>query len=221
MPEARTDRCISLLVKRCCLFCACRADGWGRDRCARAGAADRIVKRLARRAGIGKQISPHSLRHTSSPWPSTRGVALRDVQERTSHAESRTTMRYDRGRQSLDRHATYIVAAFVAGPPRTSRTAPAVPGDTVRRIARHRRKSSSRVTPDGPDYPRAPQIRGSFGYPCRVPAGHQSCRRPEATGRGVDEARSVGALVLGRPRRRLERGHRWLTTALWFASSLH
>jgi hypothetical protein len=24
-------------------------------------------------------------------------------------------MRYDRGRQSLDRHATYVVAAFVAG----------------------------------------------------------------------------------------------------------
>jgi hypothetical protein len=24
-------------------------------------------------------------------------------------------MRYDRGHQSLDRHATYIVAAFVAG----------------------------------------------------------------------------------------------------------
>ena len=28
---------------------------------------------------------------------------------------SRTTMRYDRGRRSLDRHATYIVATFVAG----------------------------------------------------------------------------------------------------------
>jgi integrase/recombinase XerD len=32
-----------------------------------------------------------------------------------SHADPRTTMRYDRARQSLDRHATYIVAAFVAG----------------------------------------------------------------------------------------------------------
>jgi site-specific recombinase XerD len=30
-------------------------------------------------------------------------------------ADPRTTMRYDRGRQSLDRHATYIVATFVAG----------------------------------------------------------------------------------------------------------
>jgi hypothetical protein len=43
------------------------------------------------------------------------GVALRDVQEAASHADPRTTMRYDRGRGSLDRHATYIVAAFLAG----------------------------------------------------------------------------------------------------------
>jgi hypothetical protein len=43
------------------------------------------------------------------------GVPLRDVQEATSHADPRTTMCYDRGRQSLDRHATYIVATFVAG----------------------------------------------------------------------------------------------------------
>jgi uncharacterized protein with HEPN domain len=47
------------------------------------------------------------------------GVPLRDVQEAASHADPRTTMRYDRGRQSLDRHATYIVAAFVAGASRT------------------------------------------------------------------------------------------------------
>lgn len=43
------------------------------------------------------------------------GVRLRDVQEAASHADPRTTMRYDRARTSLDRHATYIVAAFIAG----------------------------------------------------------------------------------------------------------
>jgi len=43
------------------------------------------------------------------------GVPLRDVQEAASHADPRTTMRYDRARTSLDRHATYIVAAFIAG----------------------------------------------------------------------------------------------------------
>ena len=33
------------------------------------------------------------------------GVPLRDVQEAASHADPRTTMRYDRARGSLDRHA--------------------------------------------------------------------------------------------------------------------
>jgi hypothetical protein len=42
------------------------------------------------------------------------GVPLRDVQEAASHADPRTTMRYDRARGSLDRHATYIVAAYLA-----------------------------------------------------------------------------------------------------------
>jgi len=43
-----------------------------------------------------------------------RGRPLRDVQEAASHADPRTTMRYDRARGSLDRHATYIVAAYLA-----------------------------------------------------------------------------------------------------------
>jgi integrase/recombinase XerD len=43
------------------------------------------------------------------------GVPLRDIQEAASHADQRTTMRYDRARVSLDRHATYIVAANIAG----------------------------------------------------------------------------------------------------------
>jgi hypothetical protein len=33
----------------------------------------------------------------------------------TENADPRTTMRYDRARVSLDRHATYVVAAFLAG----------------------------------------------------------------------------------------------------------
>jgi site-specific recombinase XerD len=78
-------------------------------------AADRVVKRLGRRAGITKRISPHSLRHSFITAVLDAGVPLRDVQEAASHADPRTTMRYDRGRQSLDRHATYVVAAFLAG----------------------------------------------------------------------------------------------------------
>ena len=42
------------------------------------------------------------------------GVPLRDVQEAASHADPRTTMRYDRARNNLDRHPNYILAAFMA-----------------------------------------------------------------------------------------------------------
>jgi integrase/recombinase XerD len=77
-------------------------------------ASARIVRRLAKRAGIEKRISPHSLRHSFITAALDAGVPLRDVQEAASHADPRTTMRYDRGRGSLDRHATYIVSTFVA-----------------------------------------------------------------------------------------------------------
>jgi len=77
--------------------------------------AGRIVRRVARRAGIGKRVGPHTLRHAFITAALDAGVPLRDVQEAASHADPRTTMRYDRARTSLDRHATYIVAAYVAG----------------------------------------------------------------------------------------------------------
>ncbi len=82
-------------------------------------AAARIVRRLGRQAGIPKRIGPHTLRHAFITAALDAGVPLRDVQEAASHADPRTTMRYDRGRQSLDRHPTYIVATFVAGAART------------------------------------------------------------------------------------------------------
>ena len=78
-------------------------------------AAGRIVRRLGRKAGIAKQIGPHTLRHAFITAALDAGVPLRDVQEAASHADPRTTMRYDRARMSLDRHATYIVATFLAG----------------------------------------------------------------------------------------------------------
>jgi site-specific recombinase XerD len=73
------------------------------------------VRRVARHAGITKRVGPHTLRHAFIPAALDAGVPLRDVQEGASHADPRTTMRYDRARVSLDRHATYIVATFLAG----------------------------------------------------------------------------------------------------------
>lgn len=58
---------------------------------------------------------PHMCRHAFITAALDAGVPLRDVQEAASHTGPRTTTRYDRARTSLDRHATYIVAAFIAG----------------------------------------------------------------------------------------------------------
>jgi integrase/recombinase XerD len=77
--------------------------------------ATRIVRRLARRAGIVKRISPHSLRHSFITAALDAGVPLRDVQIAARHSDPRTTTRYDRARNNLDRHASYVVTAFVAG----------------------------------------------------------------------------------------------------------
>jgi integrase/recombinase XerD len=74
-----------------------------------------LVRRVARRAGLTKPVGPHTLRHAFTTTAALdAGVPLRDVQEAASHADPRTTMRYDRARGSLDRHATYVVAAYLA-----------------------------------------------------------------------------------------------------------
>ena len=108
----RTARAMDLAIGERCegpLFLA--ADGRRLDR----HCAGRIVRRAARRARITKLVGPHTLRHAFITAALDAGVPLRDVQEAASHADPRMTMRYDRARASLDRHATYIVAAFIAG----------------------------------------------------------------------------------------------------------
>ncbi len=77
--------------------------------------ASRIVTRLCKAAGIHKRITPHSLRHSAITAALDAGTPLRDVQIFARHADPRTTTRYDRARNNLDRSATYIIAAFVAG----------------------------------------------------------------------------------------------------------
>jgi integrase/recombinase XerD len=64
-------------------------------------AATRRLHRLAESAGISvARMHPHMLRHTFV-------TTMLD-------ADPRTTMRYDRARQNLDRHPNYILAAFMA-----------------------------------------------------------------------------------------------------------
>ena len=78
-------------------------------------AATRRLHRLADVAGIQvARTHPRMLRHTFVTTMLDAGVDLRDVQIAARHADPRTTMRYDRARQNLDRHPNYIPAAFMA-----------------------------------------------------------------------------------------------------------
>jgi integrase/recombinase XerD len=78
--------------------------------------AGRIVRRVARRAGLAKKIGPQTLRHAfiTVAQFGRRSAAARRAGSCVAR-RPRTTMRYDRARVSLDRHATYIVAAYIAG----------------------------------------------------------------------------------------------------------
>ena len=111
------------------------------------------------------------LRHAFITAALDAGVPLRDVQEAASHADRRTTMRYNRGRQSLDRHATYIRRHLRRRRlPLTTHLCPAFgatshTGGTERRTvehrsrplqhrARHRRRRRSRLGVECPLSPR-------------------------------------------------------------------
>lgn len=78
-------------------------------------AATRRLHHLADHAVITTaRMHPHMLRHTFVTTMLDAGVDLRDVQIAARHADPRTTMRYDRARNNLDRHPNYILAAFMA-----------------------------------------------------------------------------------------------------------
>ena len=78
-------------------------------------AATRRLRTLAHTTGMRMPpIHPHMLRHTYVTTMLDAGVDLRDVQTAARHADPRTTMRYDRARNQLDRHPNYILAAYMA-----------------------------------------------------------------------------------------------------------
>ena len=82
-------------------------------------AAGRIVRRIARRAGISKRVGPHTLRHAFITAALDAGVPLRDVQEAASHANPRR------------RCATTVAASPSTGTPPTPSppSSPAPPAD--------------------------------------------------------------------------------------------
>jgi integrase/recombinase XerD len=77
--------------------------------------ATRRLRHLAGAAGIQTaRAHPHMLRRTYVTTMLDAGADLRDVQIAARHADPRTTMRYDRARNNLDRHPNYILAAYMA-----------------------------------------------------------------------------------------------------------
>jgi site-specific recombinase XerD len=87
-----------------------RQDGRRLDR----RTAHRWVQSMGKRAGLGL-VHPHMLRAGFIMAALDAGVPLREVQVAARHSDPRTTTVYDRRRQDLDRHAAYVVVAFVAG----------------------------------------------------------------------------------------------------------
>ena len=87
-----------------------RADGSRLDR----RTAHRWVRSIAKRAWLGL-VHPHMLRSAFIMAALEAGVPLRDVQIAARHADPRTTVGYDHRRTNFDKHAAYVVVAFVAG----------------------------------------------------------------------------------------------------------
>ena len=86
-----------------------RHDGQRLDR----RTAHRWVRSIGKRAGLGS-VHPHMLRAGFIMAALDARVPLRDVQNAGRHADPRTTTLYDRRRENFDRHAAYVVVAFVA-----------------------------------------------------------------------------------------------------------
>ncbi|WP_148288461.1 tyrosine-type recombinase/integrase [Ilumatobacter nonamiensis] len=86
-----------------------RRDGQRLDR--------RTAHRWVRSIGKTSRTRPRPPAHAARcvhHGPLDAGVPLRDVQLAARHADPRTTTIYDRRRQNFDRHAAYVVVAFVA-----------------------------------------------------------------------------------------------------------
>ena len=77
----------------------------------------RFVRRAAITAGLpaADKITPHSFRHAWATLARERGATLEERQYALGHADPRTTQRYDRARESLERDPSYLVAAAITG----------------------------------------------------------------------------------------------------------
>lgn len=72
--------------------------------------AARTLRAISERAGLGKVVTPHVLRHTHATLALDSGVALHHLQDSLGHADPRTTRRYDHSRGRLRDHSVHAVS---------------------------------------------------------------------------------------------------------------
>lgn len=69
----------------------------------------RLLKKYCAMVGIAEEVSVHSLRVTAATEADRAGIPLIDIQHWLGHNDPRTTLRYIRGSQNLDRSPAYTI----------------------------------------------------------------------------------------------------------------
>lgn len=77
--------------------------------------ANRIVKRIAKAAGVTKTITNHSFRHTHITIALNEGMPLRDLVNSMGYADARQISRYDRDKRAMARSAAWVIGAALEG----------------------------------------------------------------------------------------------------------
>lgn len=69
----------------------------------------RLLKKYCAQVGIPEEVSVHSLRVTAATQADRSAIPLIDIQHWLGHKDPRTTLRYIRGSQNLDRSPAYTI----------------------------------------------------------------------------------------------------------------
>lgn len=77
--------------------------------------ATTVLRRLCRKAGITRDITPHGLRRTAATVMLQQGIPPRAVQRKLRHASLDTTMIYDQSELTLDQSSALPFAANLYG----------------------------------------------------------------------------------------------------------